>query len=216
MKSTSLAALALALSFSALPAAAQGVGEPSIGLGITSLGPVLQGGFRITPNVGMRAFYAGIPTINDTIEVDDINYDVSGRLGGFALMGDFFAGARNFRVSAGVFVSNSEFDGNVTASPSNPIEVGAATFNSGETVDTHVEFANKIAPIVTIGYVHQTRRKLFLSAEAGVIAMNGFDVTVVGTGIPQSNLDAEAENARNELNKLKVYPYVSLMAGFRF
>lgn len=197
-------------------ARAQEAGSASLGLGISTMGATIEGGYRITPRMGVRGLYAGLPDYSDTIEVDNINYDVDGRLGGFALMGDYFPNGGALRLSAGVFVSNSELSGRTTASPSNPIEVGGTTFTTGETVQTDVEFRNSIAPMATLGYVYQTRSRFSLSAEAGVIGNNGFDVDVTGSGVPQSELDAEAANVRDDLDDYKVYPFVSLMVGFRF
>ena len=212
----SILAAAIALATLPVAASAQQMGEPHVGVGISTMGAVIQGGFRITPSFGARALYAGLPTIRDTVEIDDIDYDIQGRLGGLALLGDYFPGDMGVRISAGIFVPNSELKGDVTASASNPIEVGAATFNSGETVNTNTTFKNDVAPMATIGYVYEMRNNMFLSAEAGVIYTGGFDVQVQGTGVPQANLDQEAANVRDELNKYKVLPYVQLMAGFRF
>lgn len=212
----SIAALALLVTLSAVQVRAQSTGEPVFGLGLSTMGATIEGGMRVTPSLGFRGMYAGTPHLNDMIEVDDIDYDVDGQLGGFALLGDFFPRGHNFRLSAGVFFSRSELNGMVTASASNPIEVGSVTFNSGETVETGAEFRNEIAPIASMGYVHHTRRNMTISAEAGVIVNNGYEISVTGTGIPQAELDAEARNIRDELDSYKVYHFVSVSVGFRF
>ncbi len=215
MKNTMAAAGAAFLAFVAGTAAAQQVGG-GVGLGISTMGAVVEGHVRANEAFGMRALYAGTPSYDDTTDIDGIDYDVDGRLGGFAVLGDFYPGGRNVRLSAGVFVSESELNGMATGTATNPIQVGSAVFSSGETIETDVTFRNEFAPMATLGYVHEVNSGFSLSAEAGVILTDGFNVSATGTGIPQAEIDAEVNDIRAELDKYKVYPFISLTAAFRF
>ena len=59
------------------------------GLGVSTLGGTLEGAYRFNDSWAVRGVLAGGLSGNTTETADGVTYDVTGRLGGFALLGDY-------------------------------------------------------------------------------------------------------------------------------
>jgi len=208
--------MSLALACLAMPAAAAEPGQLTFGLGVSTMGLVLEAQHRVNETFALRGFYAGALSREMTETIDDIDYEVDASLGGIALMGDYYPTGGGFHVSAGLFVSTGDFE--ATASDDN-LEIGGTTYNAS--IKSTAEFKNRIAPIVTLGYDQALGDRWGLGVELGAIAIGGIDVTLEettdgGNIIPTSELDAELEEIEDDLSDFSIFPYFSLKATYRF
>ncbi len=183
------------------------------GLGVSTLGPTLEGAYRLNQSFALRGVLSGGLGINGAQTIDGVKYDTKGQLGGFALLADYYTGDTGFRVSGGAFISNTNFSGSTTASPTNPITVGNTTLTSGETASASVEFARKVSPMLTVGYDWNIGQRFTLSGEVGAIGMGGLNVSVVA---PAADVAREVRNINDELSQFGVFPYIAITGSFRF
>lgn len=187
-----------------------------LGVGLSTLGPQIEGAYRITPQFAVRGVIAAIGADGQET-VDGVTYDVSGQLGGFSVLGDYYTGDSGFRLTAGAFLSDTDLSGSATASPANPIEVGNTTLTAGETVGASVEFSNRISPVLAVGYDGRMGRNFTLSGEVGAVLMGGLDVQLdAPSSVSAADVELERRNIEDDLSGLDFYPYISISATFRF
>jgi len=187
----------LLMTMSAAPLAAQD-SNLRFGLGLSTMGGTLEGAYRFNDRFAVRGVVAGGVNGNTTDTADGVQYNVSGTLGGFALMGDYYTGNSGFRVSGGAFLSNTSLSGNAVASLGNPIDIGLTTLNAGERADVDIEFNNRVSPILTVGYDWNIGRNFTLSGEIGAIAMGGLNASVsTNVAVPAADLARETRNIQN-------------------
>lgn len=184
--------------------------EIVVGFGVSTLGANIETAYRINPSYQVRGILMG--GIDADFEETDEDGDFSGNvtLGGVALMGDFYPLQSGWRVSGGLFLSNTELTG-----------TGTAEVDGGLTVDADVDarFAGDITPIVTTGYDLGLGRGWSLNTEAGVIFTGGIDVTYTADDPAlQDELDndAELQEIVEDASNIKLYPYASVAVSFRF
>lgn len=151
--------LFVAAALAGSPALAQ---EAHVGVGLSSLGGVIEGGYRIDSNFRVRGQLLGGFSLNRDSDFEGTEYKVDAGLNSVALIGDYYLGGGGFRVSGGVIFSNNEIKANAVANGGNPIEINGQTFNAGE-VDLTAEFENNISPVVTVGYDWSITNRFVLS-----------------------------------------------------
>ncbi|MGB0438557.1 MAG: hypothetical protein ACPGFC_00460 [Paracoccaceae bacterium] len=98
-------------------------GVPTIGLGVSTFGPTLEGSVRFNDRLGARGLWAGYKT-SGSERVDGIDYDADVSLGGVGLLVDYYPFESGLRVSGGYFISSTDFAGSATSSAGNPIDIG--------------------------------------------------------------------------------------------
>ncbi len=208
---TLLSATALTVVCSA--ASAQDAGDVSVGLGLSNFGVNLEGAYQIDPQWRARgAIMGGLST---DFEDDDDGDTIEGEfdLGGAALLADYYPMQGGWRVSGGLFISNTELSatGNVqTGTIALPVESGATVT---------AEFENTVSPMITTGYDWQFSDGWSFNSEIGAIFTGGIDVSYAAT-LPadQAAIDADAEvqEAISDASDINAIPYISLGVSYRY
>jgi hypothetical protein len=187
----------------------------SVGAGVSTLGFTVEPAFRINDGFGVRApiGYAGI---SRTTTLDDIDFAGDIGLGGVALLGDVFLPDSRWRISGGVFASNIKLDGRAESAA---LELGDGTFAAS--VDVRVRARSSLSPMIAIGRAAHTDSGWSLSSDIGLIftplraTLSGAEVGGNTAGF-ETELQSAQDEINRELNRLKVFPYVSVQAVYRF
>lgn len=186
------------LAVAATSAATQDAGELSVGVGVTNYGASLSGEYTVSDQLGLRAMVMGGLNVDGEFDVDDATVDGEAELGGFSMIADYYPLANAWRVSGGLFLSNSEVAGEVT--------------DSGLTYEGEVNLVNDVAPIVTTGFKTQLGTGWSVSGDVGVI----FSSLEVTSDDLNPLIQAEIDELNAELEDLPVVPFVGLAVGYSF
>lgn len=181
-------------------AQAQDFSDVSVGVGLTSFGYALQGEYEIQPNFGVRAMVMGTPDIDDTFDDDDFTAEGTLELGGFAVMGDYYPLSNAWRLSAGLFVSNTELNGTITD--------GTLTYEG------NVAFESEVAPIVTTGFKVPFGGGWAFSGDVGVI-VSSLELTspdAAGNPAVQDSID----DTNDDLSDVPVFPYIGFAVSYSY
>lgn len=204
----------MAISMGAAAAQAQD-GRLSVGAGLSTLGFTVEPAFRINESFGIRA-PLGFATTSRTTTLDDIDFAADIGLGGAAFLGDVFLNESRWRLSGGVFVSNIRLDGRAESAA---LEVGDGTFAAS--VDVRVRARHSLAPMIAIGRSAHTESGWSFSQDIGLIftplraTLSGAEVGGNTAGF-ETELQQAQDEINRELNRVKVFPYISVQAVFRF
>jgi len=186
----------------------------SAGLGLSTVGPQLQLGYKYSNNIGFRGFFAGGISESRSQTESDIKYEAKANLGGIGLLVDYYPMNNGLKLSGGLFKSNTDITMKSTITA--PTTVGNTSYTSG-TIDGKVEFARDVSPMIAVGYDYNLGSNWTLGAELGAILNDGFKATATATGpITQADLDAEMKDLQDALSSTKMLPYISVMATYRF
>jgi len=183
-----------------------------VGVGVSSLGLVVEPSRRIGSQTAVRLPIA-FGSAQTTADIDGINYDVDGSVGGVGLMGDYYPGAGAFRVSGGLFKQNLELNGRATGN----VQVGSNAY-VGVDLRTTGKPDNAIAPMVSIGFDGEVGQGWSVSTDVGAMYVGGFSVVAVdeaGT-VSTTDLDAEVAAINSELNDVSIVPFISIGASYRW
>ena len=206
------------LCIGALPVAAQdeGANRMRIGVGVGSLGAMVEPSLRLSPNFGVRV-PLGTASLDRTEEVEGNNVKGTLRLGGVAVMGDYFPFGGGLRVSGGLLSSNFRLSGTSTGSYELNDEEYVGSFS------VYAETRNRVNPVVALGYdTGGADAGWSISGDLGLVYSDGLsgniDATVDGgAGVAfEDDLATARETLRNDLSDVKVLPYVKLSVAFRF
>lgn len=196
-------------------ATAEAPGAFSLGLGLGTLGPTIEGSYRITDAFGLRVPAGFLSTAYDE-RVDDIDFDVDLDIGGIGLLGDYrpaggVPGLDGLRLSAGGILGAYALD----ARGRGDGEVGD---NDYEDVDLRlgIDPRNRLMPVVAVGYDGALTRRWRLSADLGAIFAGGFDLDLRDASGQVSEADLETEIGEIEDDLPALLPYVTLSVAFRF
>lgn len=214
MKSIVSAAL---ISAAATAASAQDMGDITVGAGLSTFGANLEAAYQVNPTLRLRgALMGGISgSYSDTESAAIDGFAVDGttvgdaQLGGFALLADYYPTGGAWRLSGGVFVSNTE------VSLTSEVDLAAGA----EEATISGKFVNEIAPMVTAGYEYRFGGGWALNFEGGVVYTNGIDLSVTATDpTAQAEIDADADvvDAIDTAKDVVVWPYLSLGVTYRF
>lgn len=186
-------------------ATAQEAGDVTVGTGLSTFGLNLEGAYQIDPQLRVRgALMGGISTsYKETENGDTAEGDFN--LGGLGLLADYYPTQSGWRVSGGLFVSNTELIADGTS--------------AGQDAELSAEFANKVAPMVTTGYDWRFGEGWSFNSEVGVIFTGGIDLEVNATGAGNQAIidaDEDVQDAISDAEDLIALPYVSLGVSYRF
>ncbi|MFN3662070.1 hypothetical protein [Yoonia sp.] len=189
---------AAAASAIAATAQAQDLSDVSFGLGVTSFGYSLHGEYEIQPNLSLRAMVMGGVKIDDTYDEDDFSVDGTLKLGGFAILADFYPFGNPWRVSGGVFFSNTELTGTFT--------------DEGEVYDGEIGFKNDIAPMITTGFSYPFGTGWSFSGDVGVIVSS----LEVSSDETDPDVRASINDANDDLSDIPVFPYIGFAISYSY
>ena len=190
--------IAIAVCAMATTATAQDRGAVSAGLGVTSFGYALEGAYQLRPTLGLRGMIMGGFSIDDTFDYEDTAVDGTADLGGVAVVADYYPLANAWRMSGGLFFSNSDVSGSFTE--------GAVTY------DGKLAFENDVAPMVTTGVRIGFGAGWGLSGDIGVI-MSSLQVS-------SSNTNPTVQTAVNDTNAdladVPVFPFAGFTVSYAY
>jgi hypothetical protein len=192
------ALLAIALATLTSHAAAQEVGEISVGVGVTSFGLSLEGEYALSPQASVRGLIMGGVSINAEFETDDAVVDGTSSFGGLAVLGDYYPMANVWRVSGGVFVSNTDISGTVTSGT--------------ETFDGSIVLANAVAPMLTTGFSAAITEGWALSGDFGLIFSS---LEASGEDLDPDQ-QAELDNINASLADIPVVPFIGFAVSYAY
>ncbi|PRY75959.1 hypothetical protein CLV80_11045 [Yoonia maritima] len=217
MNTTFASCVAVLVSCTAVQA--QEAGDMSVGLGVSTFGGNLEASYVINEQFRVRgALMGGFSYEDSGSEPGDGSYEFDASLGGFAVLADYYPTQSGWRVSGGLFLSNTDFTGVAEASAANPIEIDGTEYTSGS-VTTKSEFNNTVAPVLTTGYDLHFADNWTFSSEIGAIFIGGVDLSAKSDDATlQAEIDSSDDyaEARDDADDLNIYPYLSLGLAYRF
>ena len=204
-------ALALGLGVSSAAAEQSGFG---IGVGVSTMGATVEPRYRFNEFFGVRA-PIGFASFSESTDFEGNDFTGDIRLGGVALLTDYYLPVGGLRLSGGAFISNYRVNGEASGS----LEIDGVTYAEAE-VQGRIRTRDRISPMVTVGADLGNVRGWSLSTDIGAI-FTRFEGRFTGTetsGDPTfpDRLQNYEDRMNDDLSSLKVLPYVSLQATFRF
>jgi hypothetical protein len=211
MIKNALAASLAAAILTAACAQAQEVGDYDFGLGVSSVGLTGEIRYRATERMRYTAMISGAPNYRKKEEAGDIIYDAIAEIRGLSLLADYRIGRTNFHVIGGAFISGNKVLGRASGN----LLIGDTVYNTS--VEADVRFANRVSPILALGYEQSIGDRWNLNISGGYIYTNGIEagISVVGGNpVDPDDLIEEAEQIESEIGD--GYPFITLGLTFRF
>ena len=178
-------------------ASAQEIGDTFFGVGVTNFGLALQGEYTVNPNLNIRGAIMGGLSLDDEFEVEDYTVDGTADFGGLSIVADYYPFENAWRISGGLFFSNSEITGD---------------FTGPEDFDGKVKFANEVAPLITTGFRTELASGWALSGDIGVI-ISPLEASSSDTSTAvQDEIDA----LNDDIEDIPVFPYIGTAVSYRF
>jgi hypothetical protein len=222
LKKATLAALVLA----ALPMqayAADGMMKldahvSTLGGGLELATPLTE---RYTARLGFNTF-----KISANENSGGLNYTGDLKLSSVTALVDWRPWSGVTHLTAGLIFNNNKLEMNAaaTAGTSYDIDGVVYTANSGDSINTAVEF-NKVAPYLGIGWSGQPKKQGFsFSTDIGILFQGSPKATVTASGAwtgaggqTVTDLVADAQSQLNsDLDGFKYYPVISVGIGYTF
>jgi opacity protein-like surface antigen len=188
--------------------------------GTLGIGPEV--GLRFSDTIGIRgnATFLGFGADFDS---DDITYDGKLKLKSFGAMVDLYPFGGSFRVSGGARINHNR--ARVRATPTGTtVEVGDDTYTAAQ-IGTLTGRADvrKFAPALTLGWGGGRAKGFMFGTEAGVLfqgraRLRQFTATgtLANNQAFRNSLERERLDLQDDIDKVKVYPILQVMIGWRF
>jgi hypothetical protein len=175
---------------------------------------------------GVRANLLGGSLSRDEIR-SSIHYEGTLKLSNGSLLMDVHPFAGRFRLSAGAVINNNRLDANGRAD-GGTIDINGVSYPADAvgTLQAGVRW-DRANPYMGLGWgaAPQASPGFFFSADVGAFYMRP-TATLTGTCGPalpvaactqlQSDIRAEEQQFRDDINKYKLYPVLSIGVGYRF
>ena len=219
LKTIAAAAVSAAL---AVPAFADGLGDPSVGLIAGTLGAGAQIGWTIVPNQYDARLSLGYLNRSYNTTSNGVAYNGDLKLSNVGLLGDWHPWQGSFRLTGGVFYNGNKFD--LNAQPTG----GTYTFNGNTYTAAQVGSANasvtfnSVAPYVGFGWGDGgSGAGLHFTSDIGVMYQGSPKASITATnptGNAQLAADVQASQAKlqSDLNRYQWYPVVQVGVVYRF
>ena len=189
---------ATAIGAAATASAAQDFSDLSVGVGVTNFGLSLEAEWDVSPQMGVRGMLMGGFSLDDEFDVDGETVDGEADLGGFAVVADYYPLANPWRVSGGLFFSNSEVTGEVS--------------DEGITYDGEIKFKNEVAPLITTGFSTQVAQGWSVSGDIGVIVSSLEVSSDDTTDIVQDDI----AELNDDLEDVPVLPFIGFAVSYSY
>ena len=181
----------------------------TLGIGVELIKPM--------NNIDWRIGYNNYDlNLNQTIDGTDYNANL--KLQSLAAIANWHPMGNGFFMSGGAVSTDNKLDATATANLQDPILIGDTKITQG-TVKADIKF-NEVAPYVGIGYRQQANKSQGwgFSYEAGILLQQNPSISLSeSTGlVSQADLNKEIEKARDDINKLKSIPVLSIGAHYNF
>ena len=209
-----------------------GSGAAFAGLHAGTLGPGVNAGYDFSKDLTLRGLYNHFNLDFDKKRVGK-EYEGKMRLRSLGLLLDWHPFWGAFRVSGGGFLNNNTLS---ASTEGKLLKIGSHEYQNVE-LDFRMDF-ERLAPYLGIGWTSgRGRGGLSFTADVGALLRSapkvsasgradgcdfsistGGDVVVCSgdPGVAASDLEEEHEKLRDDLDKLKVYPVISLGVSYRF
>ena len=178
-------------------AAAQEAGEAAFGIGLTSFGGALQGEYQVQPQFGVRGMLMGGVSLDDEFEEEEYTIDGEFDLGGVAVLADYYPMEGAWRVSGGLFFSNTELNGD---------------FTGPENFEGTLALENEVAPMITTGFRKSFGGGLALSGDIGVVLSS----LEASSSSNDPDVQAEIDDLNDDLGDVPVLPFVGFGLSYSF
>ena len=189
---------ATAIGAAATASAAQDFSDLSVGVGVTNFGLSLEAEWDVSPQMGVRGMLMGGFSLDDEFDVDGETVDGEADLGGFAVVADYYPLANPWRVSGGLFFSNSEVTGEVS--------------DEGITYDGEIKFKNEVAPLITTGFSTEVAQGWSVSGDIGVIVSSLEVSSDDTTDIVQDDI----AELNDDLEDVPVLPFIGFAVSYSY
>ncbi len=202
-------AFATILATAGASASAQDVGDVVIGGGLSTFGLNLEGAYQIDPQLRARAAFMGGFGADYEETDEDGTLEGSFDLGGFAVLADYYPMQNGWRVSGGLFLSNTELSATGT------VDLGLTT----EAATVSADFENDIAPMITTGYDWGFGNGWALTSEVGAVFVGGVNLEFEAddpTAQAEIDDDPDVQEAISDASDVSVVPYVGIGVSFNF
>lgn len=213
MKKSAITFLLLAIgSGSAMAGEVYGqIGTEGLGVGYSQ---------AVAEQVGIRGEF-NYASVSHTQNSGDLTYDGKLKLGGAAILADYFPFSGTFHVTGGAIINQGKLTGVATSNG------GVYTINdkpyvatSGDSVTANVKFGN-VNPYLGVGFGHAKNNKgLSFFSDIGVIFQKPTSsVNVSGnlaTRVNPADVAAESAKLQDSVDKFKYYPVVKIGLGYAF
>jgi len=164
---------------------------------------------------------------NTTIKDTSVTYDAKLKLSSAGALVDLYPFAGKFRITGGVYYNANKLDLKGTPNTAQSFVINGTTYTVGNigSVNSQITF-NKFAPYLGIGWGDSisSGSPVGISFEVGALYQGVAKSTVttsktlVGAAgaLLAANVAAEKAKLDNALNRMKVYPVVSLGVNYAF
>jgi len=200
--------------------------QAAVGARVGTTGFGAEVGFGFNELLAVRGSY-GAGSFDYSFTESDIRYKTKVKPSIGLLTLDVHPLGGYFRLSAGLGFNDTRADGTAD-STSGTITINGTTYNTSEvgTVQGKVTFA-RTAPYLGLGWGAPAKsdRGWYFTSDFGVIFSKATG-SVTGTCAPtlpaplcsqlQNDLNAEAAQFKQEVEKFKYYPVIAIGAGYRF
>lgn len=177
---------------------AQDIGEISVGVGVTNFGYSLEAEYGISPTLAVRGIIMGGFSIDGEFEIEDETVDGEANLGGFSVVADYYPLANPWRISGGLFFSNSDVSG---------------TFDDGMTTyEGVIEFENEVAPLITTGFSTEVAPGWSVSGDIGFIISS----LVASSDDADLDVQADIDDINADLSDIPVFPYIGFAVSYTY
>jgi hypothetical protein len=188
-------------------------------VGTLGAGVVISKGYseKFSINIDLNTF-----SYDTTENENNIDYDFEFDLQTIGLLGNYHPFGGSFRLTAGMYINNNEF--NLTGKPNagGTFEIGNATYTAAQvgTLTGRVAF-DSTAPYVGIGWGNRPEKHFGFTLDIGALYQGSPELTLQATGALANpalaaDVERERQELQNDLDDFKWYPVVSLGLYFRF
>jgi hypothetical protein len=187
--------------------------------GTLGIGPEV--GVRFSDRLGVRgnATFLGFGA---DFDADGNAYRGDLKLKSFGAMVDVYPFGGGFRISGGARINRNRVS--VKATPSGFTNIGDDSYSAAEVgILTGRADVKKFAPALTLGYGGSKRKGFMFGIETGILfqgeaRLREFTATGTRANDPvfRASLERERLSLQEDIDKVKVYPILQMMIGWRF
>ena len=181
----------------------------------------------INQYVDVRAGFSQM-SISENQTSDGVQFNGKVQLGGWNLLADYRPFAGGFRVTGGAYIPTSKFSATGQFDGSGSITMNGTTYTSADvnSVSANAKWSG-IKPYIGIGYdgFNTTNSGFFFTADVGVIFAGSPKVSLSANCTSanpaicsqlNTDLQAQQNSLKSDLNNAKYIPVAQLGIGYRF
>ncbi len=197
-----------------------------VGGGFGTTGATLEAKYAVSNHVVLRGNVNALP-VSRNENFDGVDYEADLDMTTFGGFADVYPFRNNgFNVSGGLYGGEKSVDLLGVPDATTTVEIGSTTYTGAQigTLRGSVDYS-EASPYLGVGYdgFMNHNRLWSFNARAGVMFVGEPEVNLTAEGglvsmLPsvQADLQAEADNLQDELDKYKYYPVVSIGVTRRF